>query len=808
MEASSSVAAVDHGLPTVATTESSSPSADAWLLADHDGQGNFKVVQQNQKSSKSAGKPLNDKSFNASSNLVSLPNTVATANTTRNNTTTNNSSVGPATSVAVSPFTNGSVTDIPVRFKVSLSLRTTANHAVTTIGRFLKTLLVADSALLIVDNNGELITTDSIPTTKAALQHRLSFFINSPPSGSDTAEAICILRTSRRLRDIVNDNKTSAFLRNKPLQLSSNPLGHARIARLGFCRDKCPLSTSRIDLRDHTVGLIQKHISSADKQEYFNRMKSHNILLSALNKPFFFGSGTHRVETQAIELACPLPVVDIMRRTLIRLQTSGVLTRYTFVPSSLGRSNPQDYERQFLLHNKALSEIVPLPVYNLYPEALAAPVTVSGRKTTVEEFLLSHDDVLFSIERTNKSATEGKYFIITSLATVEPAQYVLDQIFAMFKKDPPPSLHNLYPSGTGPRRKALPPSFPPPRAYPSSLTDPPPSTTTTTDSAPDTPMQQYASWLAAATSAPKLDVADPSDTAHHRPPQKFRPQQSSRRQRNNSSSSTAATINAAIPTPIAPLLTSTAAVAPPSTTNDKTSPLAVSVATSSPSSSSPASQNTVSLDAASVTQLINDILDARFSAFEARLLQHLGSTPSAALASLRGSLSSELDSVLLPSSSHAISTVAPTSPNNIATTAIDPSRHGTAASTASAAFDTPFCTSDEETVVFDTASSSYSPKTLTAVASSVAPSPVEPSTDDCSVTSHLSQVSARSAPMELTSVTRRPTRPRHIPPAKPLPPDVAFRARLNTRQGRLRKQKDLKNEARKRFAAKARAPPS
>ena len=295
--------------------------------------------------------------------------------------------------------------------------------AISLISGLFKVLTTIDPSLLIVDNKGASLRCSDLPPTLSAFQDRLSFFVNKPPSTHATAEVVCSLNSALAYHDVKKHKTISHFLTNKNVFLESNPLSVAKITRLGFCRSLCPDHTLRSDLREHILELLSEHMTTDNKTEFYNRLGTHQIDVLVRSNDIFYGSEQRRVHTRALELVGPLAVSDLLRQTMMELSLDDNHSWFRFIPSTLGREQSHLYERQLRIQNQFLSELRIITVYGLFPAALDAPVTAKAEDyeeldadyTSSLKTWFYEGNHIDSIEPTNKSASEGKYFLLPTL---------------------------------------------------------------------------------------------------------------------------------------------------------------------------------------------------------------------------------------------------------------------------------------------------------------------------------------------------------------------------------------------------------
>ena len=759
----------DHGgrsFSAASDNESHPYEGDDWLTDDPDGRGEFAVVSTNKSQDKQAKTPTKTRKSNrrpataansttaaatasATNKTTSFDDTVS-ANDNKNNMSASNTPTTTSTGNAAAATQK----TFPIRIKFPLQQQRIDQTAITAFKLLFKALHRLDRDLLIVDIDGKCLSTQDVPSTISAFTERFSLFVNKPPSHHVTAEAVCSLRTRLSLHDIKNSPSITTLLANKHLHIESNPLAQAKVIRLGFCHGTCPRSTNRDDWRDHTVSLLEKHMSEGNRQELIKRQSTPTISLAFQSKPFFHGSGDDLIKAQAIEISCPLAVADIMRQSLMALCQDGHLDWYTFIPSSLGWEAPAFYRRQLLLHNQKLTNMKRITVYGLFPSVLYSDITYdiyddddNPSKTTTIEQMFYYNQYITSIERTNKSDSEGKFFFITSTDWYDKACNEIDEFtkFCQLHRQTgihglPPSIATAYPQSSKilPKRKDL-----------SSRNSRDPPTDAPADSADATPPPdpssslKYSAWVTTH-SDPAPDSTTETLLDYKSPPASY--SAAVRRTHKSSSGSVQ------LPTP-------------PDATHD------IPVTTTAP----PSPSDTALL--AAVQQLIT-MLDDRFTTFANIISKSLNLPLSEEMQTFRATLQ-PIASLLATST---------TTIDNNYTTPDQPTRPTTLMSDDT---DTVDDNNNNDTALTQATSDQPSPLPATTAAVPTIPTTITPTT-----------------PVEVTPTK---SKRKQKPPTKnsdDLPPDIALRAKLNTQQERQRRQKELKNEARKLHAARARAPPS
>ena len=763
-------AEIDHGGRSSSSTSDADPApyeGDDWLTDDPDGRGDFTVIDKpknqvnqpkiNKKSRKSKSRSAQTATVTATAATAAaavdaaertyIETLVAESSDTDNDDNitqheNSNFSGTSAASAAKEPRT------LPVRITFPVTLKESTANAIAAFRNLFKAIHTVDPTLLIVGNDDTAIRHSDLPATPSAFTERLSLFINRPPSQHVTAEIICSLQTSLTLHDIKHTKSVSDFLLKKNLHIKHNPLGFAKNARVGFCRGICPTNTNRQSLRDHTIALLNRHMSEGNKQAYFKRLATHEIFLAVQSKPFFHGSGADRIQTQALEISCPLAVVDIIRQSLLELGPKKVLTWYTFIPTSLGRERPDFYRQQILLQNRVLSQLKRITVYGLWPQLLEADITYDladkgDVTTTVDEYFYAGNTE--SIEPTNKSVSEGKYFFMTTHDKYDAACTEIDDFTDLIRSNTaPPSLRKIYPHGIKiiPKRKGR----------PNVTTTQQPSKSTASDAAvtttPDSDMQQFSSWLSAQDKADNIVIDDL--LVFTSPPASYCSVASRHSSKSATKTSTANSTSAATTT------VTTATSLAPTASHQESDPL----------------------------QRLVTIIDERFSSFITLLLKILHVSPEE-LQDLRSCLTPALHSGLQPKSHSEHH---------------DNRQPEMSAADNSASNQPPSESDDNDTLKpasSATKNGDHNPKTDQSLTSA-----------DAVTDNNNNNRSAAVPPADISSDTATSTPVAVITPTKPkrkskqqnkiledLPPDIAMRAQLQTQLARQRRQQAIDTSA-------------
>ena len=512
----------DHGGRFDATVadDPTPPAGPNWLTDDPDGQGSFTVVDNDKK-------------------LRELTKTSPNTNTTAATTTNSHDDDFPETEELdpfAAPFSpdnvhnpeetiefssdettsasNSTPDTLEEHFRLTATITTNATAAYKNIISGINSIMDSFPELLIAASDAIWNSTTDVPSTAKDQKRLLQHFIDDPPGGHKKAVVIFRLRTKTSLSEFPSDKSIAQRLpADRLLRLERNPLGVAKVTRVGLCTSVCPNYKDPTSLQNLTEQLLNAHMTETAKAEHYKRTGSHILQIAIKPKHVSFGEGKERITTKALEISSSLSVAGLIRQSLADISMKGLNKLFTFLPSTLRRENPEVYTQQLRNHNSFLSEVAVLTMYNIKPEILTMDYkSNAGKIHTFEQWCYAlHID---SIEYTDQSQSTGKFFFLTTKNKYNRAKAQLEEFISEFDTATAGEsyVNDAYADGSAPpelkRDKEN-------TRKPKTNNKSEKTATTSVDNR--TSSNAYSSWLAMATSSP----SDTSNNNNTQPPANY-----------------------------------------------------------------------------------------------------------------------------------------------------------------------------------------------------------------------------------------------------------------------------------------------
>eukprot|EP00957_Ditylum_brightwellii_P200462 15282059-Ditylum_brightwellii.AAC.1 len=125
-----------------------------------------------------------------------------------------------------------------------------------------------------------------------------------------------------------------------------------------------------------------------------------------------FGYGAQQVESSILNLKSVATDAAYLKALLNFGYEHSHITYGTFVPTGIHlTAGTEVYKALLKGQNAYLNSILVLPVESISQDPIWQDIEIEGRLTTLGDYIIAHDGIE-AIERTNKTETEGKRFLI------------------------------------------------------------------------------------------------------------------------------------------------------------------------------------------------------------------------------------------------------------------------------------------------------------------------------------------------------------------------------------------------------------
>ena len=345
---------------------------------------------------------------------------------------------------------------------------------------------------------------------------------DTSPRGPRKIVMHCKMISKKKIGDIKFDANLIHFLRENKIWLVVDKFDMRRLGSPGFFIDMHPRLTNLANLNSK-LRLVMKRTQLKDKT-IMEEWKSQNPTkatedmeskLGCYNPiPDFhlqsgrraFGVGDARVETDCLIVQSAADDATYLKALLSSVYENQAFTRGMFVPAGIHLiEGPKILCNLLRRHNKFLQESTAITLFGMSTDSLDSPITLdSGEVLDLKEFLIQYSPGITGIEETNKTESDGKWFIMTKKTKVNEVTEFLDkhlkEIYQQFVND-----------------EDLIPNFPYPRRTP--------ATTSRSFKPANTTVGTYSSVLQAYASNPQEDGPSESEQQYNKAPERPRKRQ-------------------------------------------------------------------------------------------------------------------------------------------------------------------------------------------------------------------------------------------------------------------------------------------
>jgi hypothetical protein len=153
-----------------------------------------------------------------------------------------------------------------------------------------------------------------------------------------------------------------------------------------------------------------------------------------------FGAETSRVETLCLIIQCAEVDAQYIKALLSSVYANGEYNKGMFVPSGMHLiEGPAVLCNLLRRHNKYLASVTAVPIFGLKASAMDTTVILdSAEQLDMSHFLKQYITFVETIERTNKTDSEGKWFFLCKKTKVEEVHNFIDttlkELYSRFVK--------------------------------------------------------------------------------------------------------------------------------------------------------------------------------------------------------------------------------------------------------------------------------------------------------------------------------------------------------------------------------------
>jgi len=289
------------------------------------------------------------------------------------------------------------------------------------------------------------------------------------PRGPKKIVMHCKMISKKKIGDIKFDANLIHFLRENKIWLVVDKFDMRRLGSPGFFIDMHPRLTNLTNLHEKLC-LVMKRTQLKDKSimdewKAKNPPKPANDLESMVGCynpiPDFhiqsgrraFGAGEIRVQTDCLVVQSAAEDATYLKALLSSVYENQAFTKGMFVPAGIHLiESPTILCSLLRRHNKFLQETTAVTLFGMSTDSLDSPVTLdSGEVLDLKEFIMQYGPGITGIEETNKTESDGKWFIMTKKSKASAVTDFLDkhlkEIFDQFVND-----EDLLPGFPYPRR--------------------------------------------------------------------------------------------------------------------------------------------------------------------------------------------------------------------------------------------------------------------------------------------------------------------------------------------------------------------
>ena len=316
---------------------------------------------------------------------------------------------------------------------------------------------------------------NTIPSDPTLFSKHFKVREENPPRGAKKIVIHFILHTSQKFNDIKYDIGIFNYLKQERIYLKVDKFETSKIATPGFLIDIHPHLTNLTYLQEimtekmETTRMQDKTVIEEWKKENparINRASMTNMEQIIADRthviPKFtlhagkraFGAETSRVETVCIIIECAATDAKYLKALLSSIYSNQECTRGMFVPSGIHlMESPTVLCNLLRRHNKYLQTTSAVPIFGMKAHALQTEIILEkdDEKLDLEEFTQRFFPCIESIEPTNKTNSEGKWFIICRQPQLTAVHNYVDEtlldIYTRFA-----AKEDLFPGYPSPRR--------------------------------------------------------------------------------------------------------------------------------------------------------------------------------------------------------------------------------------------------------------------------------------------------------------------------------------------------------------------
>ena len=351
----------------------------------------------------------------------------------------------------------------------------------------------------------------------------------SPPRGSKKIVIHFKLQTTNRFGDIKYNPVFFNYLKQQRIYIKVDKFGMKQMATPGFLIDIHPHLTSLTALHEELTDKMAKtkvkdttvidewneanpeatKTYSTSLERICAEMRGHTIPKFNIHSgKRSFGTDASRVETVCLIIECAATDAKYLKALLSSVYVNQEYKRGMFVPSGMHlMESPQVLCNLLRRHNKYLKTTSAVPIFGLNEDALQTNIILeNGDELDMEDFISQYVPEIESIERTNKTKANGKWFLVCRQTKTQHVYNFVDETLPdMYKRFV--AADDLHPGFACPTRI-------------------PPQTTTTRNKAPPKIVGSYAAVLRAYSVNPQEDdnTAD-NNTEFNKAPERPRKRQ-------------------------------------------------------------------------------------------------------------------------------------------------------------------------------------------------------------------------------------------------------------------------------------------
>ena len=258
-----------------------------------------------------------------------------------------------------------------------------------------------------------------------------------------------------RLNEIKYNEKIISYLKNNNIYMKADRFEMRKLASPGFFIDLHPRLTNLPEFqRDLTHRMQTTRVKDSkviDEWREMNNVKTNTtnstdsieMITEKLNHivPEFylhtgqrsFGGGENRVQTDCLIIQCAESDAQYMKSLLSSIyeNINDKFAQGMFVPAGIHLiESPAVLCSLLRRHNKYLQQTTAIPIFGLKVEAFDAVVTLdSGEIMDISEYISRFLPCIEKFEQTNKTESEGKWFILTKKTQVNDVYEFIDKTF-------------------------------------------------------------------------------------------------------------------------------------------------------------------------------------------------------------------------------------------------------------------------------------------------------------------------------------------------------------------------------------------